>query len=107
MKFFILIALLIAFLNAAPAREAHHTFMQSDSTSFIAKQKGDEYLHWIETEKGDVLIYNKKSGNYDYAVIQNGILLPSNEIYNKNSRKIRTIQEDVLKLWNKKRAQHH
>lgn len=101
MKAVILASLISSVLFAAPAREAVHTFMQSSSETFVAKQRGDEHLHWIETENSDILIYNKKSGNYDYAVIEGEELKPSKRAY-KKGRGVRSIKADVLELWRKK-----
>jgi len=108
MRVVVLVSFIFFVLNAAPAREATHTFTQSDGDTFVAKQKGDEYLHWVETSKGDILIYNKKTDNYDYVTIEKDELIPSSVSYRKDVRKVRAINRaDILKLWKKKREQHH
>jgi len=104
MKVVILITLFLSALYAAPAREMSYQLMQESGDKFSAKQRGDEHLHWIETENSDILIYNKKSGNYDYAVIEGEELKPSNRAY-KKGRSVRSIKADVIELWKKKRQE--
>lgn len=106
MKAVILIVLFLSLLHAAPAREMSYELTQESGEQFRAKQRGDEYLHWIETENSDILIYNKKSGNYEYAVIEGDELKPSKRAY-KKSRGVRSIKADVLELWQKKRKEAH
>lgn len=103
MKVVVLAVLFSLVLLAAPAREREHKFMQSSSETFVAKVRGDEHLHWIETPNSDILIYNKQSGNYDYAVIEGEELKPSNRAYKKGERRVRSIKADVLELWSKKK----
>ena len=107
MKVIFFLTCLFLLLQAAPAREASHTFVQSDASSFSAKQKGDEYLHWLESVEGDIIIYNRESGNYEYGVIKGDTLRASGIIYKEGERKVRSIKNDILKLWQKKRREHH
>ncbi len=103
-----------ALLLAAPAFQGERTFVQNDGSSFQAQVKGDEYLHWTETKNGDVLIYNKKSKNHDFAIIQNSELAPSGEMYTDQpqTQGLRSApthhkisKEGHSKLWQQKRQQ--
>jgi len=84
MKFFILFLNLAFVLHAAPALSKEKTLTQSDGSTFKATPKGDEYLHYLKTEDGDILVYNPKTKNYDYAIIKNDTLTPSGNAYKKN-----------------------
>ena len=107
MKYIILVLLSISILNAAPAFNKLREFKNSDGTSFMAKAKGNQHLNWIQTEDGEVLRYNQKSGNFEYAEIIDESLKPSGMKYEKNNSKrsrakahINKIKnEDIHKLW--------
>jgi len=81
------------------------TFTQSDGSTFKARLKGDARLHWIETEDGDILIFNKKSADFEYAKIEDGDLVLSGRKYKvtKNRalhvRKESIKSEDLKNLW--------
>ena len=67
---------------AVPAAPFLITFAQPDGSTFQAHLKGDEYFSWIETENKMILIKNKASGFFEFAVINRDeknrlILLPS------------------------------
>lgn len=78
----ILLVSMITFAYTAPAYKGPIKFEQSDSSTFSGKLKGDEWFNWVEDEQGDIIKYNKKSKNYEYAVVKeaNGTLdlAPSN-----------------------------
>ena len=111
MRFFLGISLICTLLAAAPAFHGVRTFIQSDGSSFQAHMQGDEYLTWIETADGKILVYNKKDQNYDYAVITDEKLKPSGEKYiEPNGSNLRMAQpfrsvskEKLYKLWRLKR----
>ena len=91
-------------LYSAPAREVYRVFTQHDGTKFEAKQRGDEYLHWLEGRDGSIIIYNKKSDNFEVGIIDVDELKPSGTIYTPKSRSSRCISAHALdKLWQKKR----
>jgi len=71
MKNLIVIALLSTSLFAAPAYQGKRTFKNSDHTSFVGSQKGDEHLNWIEDRNGNIIKYNRDTKNYEYAKIAN------------------------------------
>ena len=86
MKLNILIALMLAGfavkLLAVPAAPFLITFAQPDGSTFQAHLKGDEYFNWIETENKMILVKNKRSGYFEFAVIKRDekkrlILFPS------------------------------
>lgn len=99
-------------LVAAPAFQGTKTFHQNDGTYFSAQVKGDEYLHWIETDNEDILLFNKKNNQYEHAVIINNELTPSGNKYTLHSAKKSSSQKDnkltkhqLKNLWEKKRLE--
>ncbi len=72
---------------AAPAFSKMRTYTQNDGSSFEAIPKGDEYLNYIETKSGDILLYNPKTKNYAYATIKNDQLVPSGKAYRDETAK--------------------
>lgn len=113
MKPLLIIILLTAIISAAPAFEHNRTFTQPDGSTFTGTFKGDEYLHWIETANGEILVYDKASKQYEEAVITSETLKGSGRIYRaeervKRARAFRSPQQqrDALhQLWLKKRQQ--
>ena len=74
MKLNILTALILAIfavkLLAVPAAPFLITFAQPDGSTFQAHLKGDEYFSWIETENKMIIVKNKTSGYFEFAVIK-------------------------------------
>ncbi len=87
MKHLLIVLSLAALLHAVMAMPFERTFTQSDGSTFKAHAKGDEYLHYIETPSGDILLYNEKTKNYEYATIKGTRLLPSGLPYKKRALK--------------------
>ena len=85
MRFVLLFVFCFSLAYSAPAMPFLRTFTQSDGTTFKARAKGDEYLHYIKTKEGDILLYNPKTKNYDYAIIKGSRLAPSGIPYKKQS----------------------
>ncbi len=54
---------------AVPANPHPQTFKQPDGTLIQGRLVGDEYFHWMETPAGDVFLFNKKTGLYEYALL--------------------------------------
>lgn len=77
MKAFFLLLFASSLLFSAPALSLWRTYVQSDATTFQAIPQGDEYLHFLKTKNGDILIFNPKTKNFDYAEIKNDRLAPS------------------------------
>ena len=59
-RLFCLILLFISVLPgyAIPARNILHTFKQPDGTTFQARLRGDEHLHFVQDAQGHSLIRN-------------------------------------------------
>jgi hypothetical protein len=77
-----LLAVIIAVtIFAAPASPSLFQELLPDGSSIELQQKGDEYFSWKENAGGDVVIKNRETGYYEFAVLktQNGaeILAPS------------------------------
>tara|TARA_B100000586_G_scaffold244931_1_gene200149 strand:+ start:136 stop:543 length:408 start_codon:yes stop_codon:yes gene_type:complete len=74
MKYIILkIALLTSFtfdLMAVPAAPYLITFAQPDGSTFEAHLRGDEHLNWIEAENKMIIIKNKTSGYFEFAMLK-------------------------------------
>ena len=70
--FFIIFVLLsevfISPSTAVPAAPITIEFQQPDGTTFDGKIKGDEWLHWHETEDGYSVIKDKATGWWYYAI---------------------------------------
>jgi hypothetical protein len=81
MKAIILILLSFIYLYSAPAFNIQREYKQADGTTFTAQPKGDEYLNYIQTSNGDILKYNEKTKNFEYATIKGDNLVPSGKIY--------------------------
>ena len=92
-------------------------FVQSDQESFYGHLKGDEWFNWIEDEKGDVILYNQRSKNYEYAKLkdENGTLdlVPSGRkvrapqtTYRASKQNIPNLDKRALPLiWKHKREE--
>ncbi len=89
MKSIFVLLTVFATLFAAPALDKERTLIQSEGTTFKAKAYGDEYLHFFKTKNGDILVYNPKTKNYDYAEIKNDRLAPSGIAYKPQNTKSR------------------
>ncbi len=55
------------FIYAVPAMTDIDKFTQPDGTNFNARQRGDEWLNWCETEDGYTIIKNTSTGWWYYA----------------------------------------
>ncbi len=75
--FFLLCIILLSTAYAVPAFSMPREYRQSDGTTFIATPRGDEFLHYLESQDKRILKYNNKSKEYDYATIRNERLAPS------------------------------
>ena len=71
----ITIALLAGFamnLMAVPAAPFLITFAQPDGSTFQAHLKGDEHFSWIEAENKLIIVKNKTSGYFEFAILKRG-----------------------------------
>lgn len=110
MQWLLLFIILSSLLYAAPALSTKRQFQQPDGTTFSGKQRGDEYLNWIESQEGDILLYNKKSRQYEYATIDEDGLSTNGQAVRPSIKGRRAIplnrQDDgdkIRALWEKKR----
>lgn len=53
---------------AVPAAPVIFEISQPDGTTFKAKQEGDEWLNWVETEDGYTIIQDETTGWWYYAI---------------------------------------
>ncbi len=100
---YLLIVLITLTLQATSTLTTLRTFTQSDGTTFQGRLQGDAFMHWIEAKDKSILLFNKKTENFEYASIKDGDLVLSGNIYNTTqvrSLKINTLSKDNLKeLW--------
>lgn len=101
-------------LAAAPAFQEERNFKQDDGSSFSARLQGDEYLNWIETSNGEILLFNKDSKQYEYATIKEEKLLPSGQKFTPGSKEKKSApfgngvqKKELIELWKKKRQEAH
>lgn len=114
----ILFVSMITMVFSVPAFKGDIKFKQNDGSTFSGKLKGDEWFNWVEDKHGDIIKYNKKSKNYEYAMIKevNGTLdlVPSSiKVGNKPKQSssadgmIQTVlkidKEILRKIWKQKR----
>ncbi len=81
MKLLISLTLLTQLLIAAPAFQGKRTFTQPDGTVVIYHNRGDEYLHYSETEDGEILLFNKEHNRMEHVKVLDNRLRPSGEAY--------------------------
>lgn len=80
MKLLTIFLTVVTLAFGAPAFSGHRTFTQPDGTIIHYQLKGDEYLHWLETREGDIVLYNEKENCLEYAQIKDGVLVSSGEV---------------------------
>ncbi len=117
MQWLVLFIFTISTLWSAPALSIEQQFQQPDGTTFTGRQQGDEYLHWIETEDGEIVLYNKKGKRFEYATVKDDKLVPSGESFKSGVKKTKTNngakrasllhqkvnKGDLSRLWQKNR----
>jgi hypothetical protein len=105
MKYILISIIVTTTLFSAPAYNAKRVFKQADGTEFTGFANGNHHLNWIEDENGEILKYNPKTKNYEYAVIKDAQLKPSGAKYQKQNakkalskekREVRKIQRQEL-----------
>jgi len=57
-------------LHAVQAYQGNITFRQHDGSSFKGTLQGDEWFHWIEDKQGNIIVYNRRSKQYEYAKLK-------------------------------------
>ena len=92
--FIVALCLLFTYTNAAPAYPGLIKYTQPDGSEISLFIKGDEKVHWAETEDGYTLLSNGKNG-WEYATAdKNGDLKTSGTL--ARSPKSRTLTEQKL-----------
>lgn len=62
-------------LYAIPASPIPFVYTQSDGSKLTLYNKGDEYLHWVETQNDEVVV--KVNNDYEYAMIVDNKIVAS------------------------------
>ncbi len=111
-KILLVSSLLLSQIHAVSAYQEVLSLKQSDTKSFRGTIKGDEWFHWVEDNHGNIIKYNPKSKNYEYAKVQRAQgyldLVPSGK---KVATGIASQTEDIsiidkkilLEIWKQKR----
>jgi len=86
MKHLLIIAFFSQLLLAAPAFHGKRTFTQPNGETIIYRLQGDEYLHWMEDENGNIMVLNKKNKRLESALIENNRLKASGIMITKKNR---------------------
>jgi hypothetical protein len=113
MRYLLIITLLHTLLFCAPALNQQRKFYNSNGTSFLGKAQGNQYLNWIETQEGNIVVFNQQTKNFEYAIIKNDMLVPNDIQYSKSRTKEdrnisnRYLLPDIYTLWRKKQANNH
>jgi len=72
MKKSIFALLLLANINvatSAPAAPGFRTLVQPNGEQIDLELKGDEFFSWQTTREGEVVVYNRSSKSFEYAVL--------------------------------------
>ncbi|QSZ40969.1 hypothetical protein GJV85_02175 [Sulfurimonas aquatica] len=114
MKTILLSLIITTSLFSAPAFTKERELKNADGTTFMAKAQGNQHLNWLITQDGEILKYNQKSKNFEYAKIEKNELKASGVKYEKNnSKRARAIgrvnklnHQELYKLWGEKQKLH-
>ncbi len=107
MKHLLIITLFAQILLAAPAFQGKRTFTQPDGTVITYQNRGDEYLHYAESDDGEVLLYSKKNARMEYAEIRDSSLRPSGKAYKRATSaksSARVNRAELVKLHEERKA---
>jgi hypothetical protein len=109
MKKIILLAIFTSSLYSSMALDEKSDFIQKDGSTFKGNLKGDEWFNWVEDEKENILIYNKKTKNYEYAMLKtsNGKLRLTTSGVKEGSKlrpsSTKIDKKELSKIWKQKR----
>ena len=82
MKKTIWLALAVSLSFGSPAFKGELVFENSDGSTFKGHIKGDEHLNWVEDKQKNIIKYNDKTKDYEFAKVvkKSGVvkLIPSN-----------------------------
>jgi len=90
-------------LYAVSALSKPREYRTEAGTPFGGTPKGDEYLHWIETDEGGVVLYNKQTRRFEPARIREGRLEPAGEAYRHDGSDKGADKAALRELWKAKR----
>ena len=91
-------------LWAVPAAPFLITFAQPDGSTFQAHLRGDEHFSWIESKKKQIIIKNKKSGFFEFALLKLDInknidLVPSGIAVIKRGQSALRVASNIPKIY--------
>ena len=74
------------------------TFKQKDGSTFKGVISGKEFFTYIELDNGYIALFNKTTGQYEYAIVKNQKLQASGISVNTNPipKEIKKIPEELL-----------
>ncbi len=98
MRLFLTLVLLNIITFAAPAYSGTRQYTQPDGTVVHYTMQGDEHLHWLESEDGEVLLHNEKAHCLEYATIKDGNLKTSGQLYTKKTHLYRAAAQDQINI---------
>jgi len=106
-KIFLSLTLLSIFgikLLAVPAVPFLITFAQPDGSTFKAHLRGDEHFSWIESKNKMIIVKNKTSGYFEFALlkldINNNIdLVPSGIAVIKRGQSALRVASNIPKIY--------
>ncbi|MEA2110868.1 MAG: hypothetical protein U9P71_02345 [Campylobacterota bacterium] len=108
MKLLFLLTTITSLLFCAPAFHGKKNFALENGNTFSGYIKGDEHLNWIESDEGEVILFNKEHNRYEYATIKENKLIPSGvakKAQTKQRKSATSISKEQLHdLWKKKRS---
>lgn len=64
-------------VNAVPVDPQPKKMRQADGSFITVCMHGDEYSHRLSTTDGYTLVYNRQTGNFEYAIERNGQMVTS------------------------------
>jgi len=62
--------------HAVPANPTPQEVTQADGTIITIIGRGDEFFNWVEDENGYIIAFDPETGNWCYAYIADGLILP-------------------------------
>jgi len=86
------VVLLSSMAFAVPAYQAHQTFAQPGGATFSGTLQGDEWLNWVTTDDGDVVVKNSEDKTWRYAEIQNGNLVATDKKVKLDAKPSKTVK---------------
>lgn len=104
----ILLLLLISKTSIATQAFNHdNDFLNDDGTSFVGQLQRNEWFNYVLDKQGNIIKYNSKSKNYEYAnfvkvnglneLVPNGVTANDNQLFSTNPSNSISINNKVLK----------